>query len=47
MVGRDHELALLLERWRQAEAGEGQGVLLVGKAGIGKSQILQGQPECR
>ena len=39
MVGRDQELALLLERWRQAEAGEGQGVLLVGEAGIGKSRI--------
>ena len=41
MVGRDQELALLLERWRQAEAGEGQGVLLVGEAGIGKSRIAQ------
>jgi predicted ATPase/class 3 adenylate cyclase/DNA-binding CsgD family transcriptional regulator len=39
MVGRDQELALLLERWVQAEAGEGQGVLLVGEAGIGKSRI--------
>ncbi|MGH6918219.1 MAG: ATP-binding protein, partial [Geminicoccaceae bacterium] len=39
MVGRDQELALLLERWAQAEAGEGQGVLLVGEAGIGKSRI--------
>ena len=39
MVGRDQELALLLERWAQAKAGEGQGVLLVGEAGIGKSRI--------
>jgi class 3 adenylate cyclase/predicted ATPase len=39
MVGRDQELALLLERWTQAKAGEGQGVLLVGEAGIGKSRI--------
>jgi hypothetical protein len=39
MVGRDQELALLLERWAQAEAGEGQGVLLVAEAGIGKSRI--------
>jgi len=37
MVGREQELALLLERWAQAKAGEGQGVLLVGEAGIGKS----------
>ncbi|MEM7023349.1 MAG: adenylate/guanylate cyclase domain-containing protein [Pseudomonadota bacterium] len=41
MVGRDHELALLLERWGQAKAGEGQGVLLVGEAGIGKSRVLR------
>jgi class 3 adenylate cyclase len=39
MVGRDQELALLLERWSQAKSGEGQGVLLVGEAGIGKSRI--------
>ena len=39
MVGRDQELALLLERWVLAKAGEGQGVLLVGEAGIGKSRI--------
>ena len=39
MVGRDQELALLLERWTRAKAGEGQGVLLVGEAGIGKSRI--------
>jgi class 3 adenylate cyclase len=39
MVGRDHELALLLERWARAKSGEGQGVLLIGEAGIGKSRI--------
>jgi predicted ATPase len=39
MVGRDQELALLLERWALAKAGEGQVVLLVGEAGIGKSRI--------
>jgi class 3 adenylate cyclase/predicted ATPase len=40
MVGRDQELALVLERWRQAVAGEGQAVLLVGEAGIGKSRLI-------
>jgi class 3 adenylate cyclase/predicted ATPase len=45
IVGRDHELALLLDRWRQAEAGEGQGVLLVGEAGIGKSRLVQALPD--
>ncbi|MFO1060759.1 MAG: AAA family ATPase [Dongiaceae bacterium] len=41
IVGRDQELALLLERWRQAGAGEGQVVLLSGEAGIGKSRIVE------
>jgi len=42
LVGRDQELALLLERWSQVKAGEAQGVLLVGEAGIGKSRIVRG-----
>ena len=42
MVGRDHELALMLERWKQAKAGEGQLVLLSGEAGIGKSRLTRG-----
>jgi len=41
MVGRDHELALILERWKQAKAGEGQLVLLAGEAGIGKSRLCR------
>ena len=41
MIGRDQELDLLLERWRQAQAGEGQAVLLVGEAGIGKSRLTR------
>lgn len=38
-VGREQELALLLDRWEQAVAGEGQVVLLCGEPGIGKSRI--------
>ncbi len=38
-VGRDQEVGLLLSRWEQAAGGEGQGVLLCGEAGIGKSRI--------
>jgi len=41
IVGRDQELALLIERWRQAKSGEGQVVLLSGEAGIGKSRITE------
>jgi class 3 adenylate cyclase/tetratricopeptide (TPR) repeat protein len=40
LVGRDQELALLLERWALAQDGEGQVVLLSGEPGIGKSRIL-------
>lgn len=41
MLGRDQELALVLERWRRAAAGEGQAVQLVGEAGIGKSRLVR------
>jgi hypothetical protein len=41
LIGRDHELAQLTERWHQAKAGEGQMILLTGEAGIGKSRILR------
>jgi class 3 adenylate cyclase/predicted ATPase len=39
-VGREHEVALLIDRWRTATEGEGQVALLSGEAGIGKSRIL-------
>ena len=41
MVGRDQELALLRERWAEVRGGEGQCLLLVGEAGIGKSRITR------
>ncbi|MCA6113977.1 alpha/beta fold hydrolase [Bradyrhizobium sp. WSM 1738] len=40
LIGRDNELALLLDRWEMAKGGEGQVVLLSGEAGIGKSRIV-------
>lgn len=41
MIGRESEIALLLERWAEAIDGEGQVVLLSGEPGIGKSRIIQ------
>src|SRR5262245_52224395 len=42
LVGRGEEINLLLRRWEQAKAGEGQVVLISGESGLGKSRILQG-----
>jgi class 3 adenylate cyclase/predicted ATPase len=41
MVGREHEIGLLAERWERAKEGEGQVVLLSGEPGIGKSRIMR------
>jgi tetratricopeptide (TPR) repeat protein len=40
-IGREHETALLTERWERATLGEGQVVLLSGEAGIGKSRLVK------
>ncbi|WP_245519450.1 MULTISPECIES: adenylate/guanylate cyclase domain-containing protein [unclassified Mesorhizobium] len=40
LVGRDRELAVLLERWRRSATAEGRVVLLSGEAGIGKSRLI-------
>ena len=39
LIGREEDIELLRRRWRQAEAGEGQVVLIAGEAGIGKSRL--------
>ncbi len=41
MVGREHEIGLVLDRWKQAKEGDGQLVLLSGEAGIGKFRITE------
>ena len=40
LIGRDDELRLLVRRWHQAKAGEGQIVLITGEPGIGKSRLI-------
>jgi class 3 adenylate cyclase len=40
-VGREAEVALLLQRWEQARDGMGHVVMLSGEPGIGKSRLIQ------
>jgi class 3 adenylate cyclase len=41
LVGREAEMAMVMARWDQAKAGEGQVIVLGGEPGIGKSRITQ------
>jgi class 3 adenylate cyclase/tetratricopeptide (TPR) repeat protein len=45
-VGRDAELALVLDRWTTAVAGEGQLLLLSGEPGLGKSRLCETMLSC-
>jgi predicted ATPase len=54
LVGRHHEVGMLLDRFEQARESEGQVVLLSGEPGIGKSRLahslierLAGEPHTR
>jgi class 3 adenylate cyclase/predicted ATPase len=40
LIGREQEIALLIERWRRAVEGEGHVVVLSGEPGVGKSRIV-------
>src|SRR4029450_3079825 len=40
IIGREHEVGLLMERFALAKEGEGQVVLLSGEPGIGKSRMI-------
>src|SRR5262245_21498917 len=39
-VGREIELATLVDRWERAQDGEGQNVVVLGEAGVGKSRLV-------
>jgi class 3 adenylate cyclase/tetratricopeptide (TPR) repeat protein len=39
-VGREVELATLVERWERAQDGGGQAVIVLGEAGVGKSRLV-------
>ncbi|WP_437611113.1 TOMM system kinase/cyclase fusion protein [Sorangium sp. So ce834] len=41
LVGREQEMAILLERWRRARAGAGQCTLISGEPGLGKSRLVR------
>jgi class 3 adenylate cyclase/tetratricopeptide (TPR) repeat protein/energy-coupling factor transporter ATP-binding protein EcfA2 len=45
LIGRAHEMGLMLDRWRLARSGEGQIVTLIGEAGIGKSRSIEALQE--
>jgi class 3 adenylate cyclase/predicted ATPase len=41
LVGREEEIAILVRRWERARQGDGQLVLIVGEAGLGKSRLVE------
>jgi class 3 adenylate cyclase/predicted ATPase len=41
LVGREHEIGVLLDRWQMAKGGEGQVVLIASEAGVGKSRLIR------
>jgi predicted ATPase/class 3 adenylate cyclase len=45
LIGRAHEMGLILERWSLARQGEGQIVTVTGEAGIGKSRSIEALQE--
>ncbi|MBV8925760.1 MAG: AAA family ATPase [Bradyrhizobium sp.] len=41
LIGRSHEMGLMLERWGLARHGDGQIITVIGEAGIGKSRAIE------
>ncbi len=40
LIGREHDVGLLMQRWQQTQEGQGQVVVISGEAGIGKSRVV-------
>jgi predicted ATPase/class 3 adenylate cyclase len=48
LLGRDHELSVLVDRWSRVQEGEGRVVCISGDPGIGKSHLIaefKGRPD--
>src|SRR6185437_1441558 len=45
LIGRAHEMGLMLDRWRMVQQSEGQIVTVIGEAGIGKSRSIEALQE--
>ncbi|MEL6479046.1 MAG: adenylate/guanylate cyclase domain-containing protein [Pseudomonadota bacterium] len=43
LIGRRDEMDLLMDKWACVQAGDGQTVVLIGDAGMGKSRLLEAQ----
>jgi predicted ATPase len=41
MVGRDHEIARILDVFKQVEAGQASSIVIRGAGGIGKSRLAE------
>jgi class 3 adenylate cyclase/tetratricopeptide (TPR) repeat protein len=41
LVGRDHEMAMLVRHWERVQRGDGQLLMIAGEPGLGKSRLIE------